>query len=983
MYSRLLPPSVAAIFSLASLFPLWADGAESAKVTLTGQVVDEDNKPILGATVQPLAWKAPDSPLLTDRDGRFSVPTETVAGGYVSYAFLARAKDGRLGFAVVETVSPEQIRIVLKAARKLNVAVQDQEGNAVQGAEVLFLSDMRLLQAGMTDARGSLDFQVPSDCHGWAVLSRKSQLGFDYRTAERGRTSKAERHPLPEQLKLRLNGARTVRVKTVDQTGKPVAGVKVGPWYLRKPGYEADINLSGVPALRTQTDANGLAIVDWLPEKFEQSLPFTSQSDDYYPREHSSSINAEKPAGEVTIELLPLERLSGRVMHADGRPAAGMGVTIRGQGTSNNGFHGTTQTDKDGRYQLKAYSEQAYLVRAGDEKFATPCRGDIIVHAGQAMDGIDLVLGPATRVKGRVTVGKNNQPVANYHLNAILDKGAIPKDLLRKADDRYYYGLQMYFGAQTDSDGRYQVFLGPGEYQIAGPARTESVKLTIPSNESPSEIVQDFHMPRAESGPLAGQVVDSDGKSVPGAVVEGRYAASDARRWFGVTKTDEQGKFQIERSLDPLIIHARNESNTLAGIVKSDSEETETKVVIGPIARATGRLLDLEGKPVKERELTYGIRVYTGEPLRSPFMDSFGGKVTTDADGNFALSGLIPGKSYQLNVKIDEHSSRTVTQVTAKEANSLSLGDLSVDPKPTQPYVPPTPAQRTAEAFAAKKEMPLAERLQNLYAEARREYTRPLLLFGNPADPACIELFRLFQERGEGDTDKKDYRAPNELRWEFELAALNVDRPEVRELAAKLKIDLANTPPVLAVLNSDGALIETQSVELQEKKLDPRLLGGWMERHKLPTRDAQKMLDDALAQAKAEDKRVFFIFSASWCGPCRMLARFLAPHKSELEKHFVFVKLDVSRDEHAEELRERFKESASGGVPWYCILDSESKVLATSNMPEVNPKYGTSNMGFPTEPPEVEHFVGLLQKTAPHLPADKLAEFKAELLKKK
>src|SRR6185436_11047689 len=315
-----------------------------------------------------------------------------------------------------------------------------------------------------------------------------------------------------------------------------------------------------------------------------------------------------------------------------------------------------------------------------------------------------------------------------------------------------------------------------------------------------------------------------------------------------------------------------------------------------------------------------------------------GGKVTTNADGNFTLGGLIPGKEYHLNIKLDEHSSRTVTQIKAKEAATLILGDLSVDPNPTKPYVPPTPAQRTAEAFAAKRDMPLAERLENFHAEARREYTRPLLLLGKPTDPACIELFRLFQERDGADADKKDFKAPNELRWEFELASLDVGRPEVSELAAKLKIDLAKGLPVLAVLNSDGTLAETQSLELKEKKLDSRLLGAWMEKHKLPTRDAQKMLDDALAKAKAEDKRVFFIFSASWCGPCRMLARLLAPHKAELEKHFVFVKLDISRDEHADEIRQRYKESTSGGVPWFCILDGEAKVIATSNLPEVNPQ---------------------------------------------
>jgi thiol-disulfide isomerase/thioredoxin len=358
----------------------------------------------------------------------------------------------------------------------------------------------------------------------------------------------------------------------------------------------------------------------------------------------------------------------------------------------------------------------------------------------------------------------------------------------------------------------------------------------------------------------------------------------------------------------------------------------------------------------------------------------------TDANGNFTLARLGPGEEYQLSIKLDENSSRNVTEVTAKDSQPLALGDLSVDPNPSKPYVPPTPAERAAQGFAAKRETPPQQRLEDLLAEARREYTRPLLLFGKPTDPACVELYRLFQERDHDskEAEKQDVPAPNELRWEFELAALDTDRPELREFASKMKIDIsAGHAPLLAVLSSDGSLAETQELELKDGKLDGRLLGAWMARHKLATRDARKMLDDALAKAKAEDKRVFFILSASWCGPCRMLARFLAPHKSELEQHFVFVKLDISRDEHADELRERFKESASGGVPWYCILDADAKVLTTSNLPKVNPRYGTSNMGFPTQPAEVDHFLGMLKSTAPRLGDEKLAKLRAELLEKK
>jgi protocatechuate 3,4-dioxygenase beta subunit/thiol-disulfide isomerase/thioredoxin len=967
----------------------FAQSDDRQKVILQGIVVGEDDKPVVGATVKNVGWRETSEPVRTDALGRFEVPADVGQSGWIYAGCYAQTDDGRIGFVSVEQQKPELLRIVVKTAREVTISVQDGQGQRVPDAPVHFLADMRVLAQGKTNAEGRFTCRAPADLKNWGLYAYKSKVGFDYATSDRGRNSLAVSHPLPELVTLKLDGARTVRFKAIDQNNKPVSGVRIGPWTIHKPGAEAEINLSGTAATWPATDESGVTLIDWLPERFEQALSFINRVEGYYSTNHSAYMLADKPVEELTFNLLPLVSLSGRVTHADGSAAAGAEVAVRGQGTNHATFHGATKTDAQGCYQLKVYSEQAYLVMASLPPLISPVRDGILVRIDRPASGVDLVLGPSTRVHGRVTVGSVERPVPKpkTYLSAVIDRGSITKELPRAADDRTYYGLSMHFHAQTDAEGNYEFLLGPGEYRLSGPARSEPVKLTIPETDAPTEIVQDFHMPRPETGPLAGRVVDQSGKPVPGAKVEGRYASDHARRWFGETKCDEQGAFRIERSLDPLVIHAMSADGQLAGVARSDVEATEVQIVVGPVTTATGRLKDLEGKTLAGKVLNYGIRIYMGEPQRSPFSDSFGGSITTDEKGEFKLAGLVPGEEYQLSVKIDVHSSRNVTQVTAPSANPLALGELSVDPNPTKPYVPPTPAERTVQAFTAKRDIAPEERLKNLLAEAKREYTRPLLLLGTPADPACIDLYRLFEARDAvGDEDppaKPDYVAPSHLRWEFELAALDIEQPEVRAFARARQIDLPAGTPLLAVLDSEGKLVETQPLVLKDEQLDPRLIGGWMARHQLPTRNAVQMYDAAIAKAKAEDKRVFFILSASWCGPCRKLAAFLAPHKEELEKHFVFVKFDVSRDEQADELQERFPDSQRSGVPWFCILNTEGKVLVTSNLPKVNPQYGTSNMGFPTLPAEVEHFAGLLKIGAPRLADEKLQEYKAELLKKK
>ena len=159
-------------------------------------------------------------------------------------------------------------------------------------------------------------------------------------------------------------------------------------------------------------------------------------------------------------------------------------------------------------------------------------------------------------------------------------------------------------------------------------------------------------------------------------------------------------------------------------------------------------------------------------------------------------------------------------------------------------------------------------------------------------------------------------------------------------------------------------------------KLDRRVLSTFLLGQKLAARDAEKMLADALLKAKAENKRVFLIFSASWCGPCRRLARLLDTQKAELERHYVFVKLDIDRDEHAESLRDRYPESKNGGIPWFAILDAAGKELITSDMPEPRHRAGYSNIGFPDTQKGIAHFIDMLKQTAPHLSEAVIAELR-------
>jgi thiol-disulfide isomerase/thioredoxin len=439
-----------------------------------------------------------------------------------------------------------------------------------------------------------------------------------------------------------------------------------------------------------------------------------------------------------------------------------------------------------------------------------------------------------------------------------------------------------------------------------------------------------------------------------------------------------------------MVICAETPDRSRAAVSRIDAESAEARIVVQQTASASGRLVDLAGTPLCGRKLSYGIRIHLGPTNTSPFSWHFGGAAATDDQGRFTIAGLVVGETYKLSIWGPDQSriGTARTRIAPTDPSPLELGDVSIDLSPQKPYVPPTPAQLTGQSFAARKEKSPREKLAYVLTEAKREYTRPLLLFGSPKDPACIDLFRLFDEQSANVDEAKGkppVKMPGDLRWEFELSALETTQADVRAFAKELGVPLRNgDPPRLTVLSDEGKLTAAYLLRLgADGKLDARALGAFLLEHKLPTRDAETMLADGLAKAKADKKRVFLIMSASWCGPCRMLARYLVANNAELERHYVFVKLDISRDTRASALKERYEgKDASNGVPWYVILDAAGEPLTTSNAKEIAEDSGSTNVGFPSSKEGIDHFLSMLKQTVPGLSDEAIAALRQGLDKK-
>jgi thiol-disulfide isomerase/thioredoxin len=120
---------------------------------------------------------------------------------------------------------------------------------------------------------------------------------------------------------------------------------------------------------------------------------------------------------------------------------------------------------------------------------------------------------------------------------------------------------------------------------------------------------------------------------------------------------------------------------------------------------------------------------------------------------------------------------------------------------------------------------------------------------------------------------------------------------------------------------------------------------------------------------------VFLIFSASWCGPCHQLDKFLknSEMKPLVEKYFVIVQMHIDEAKNPElntpggdELLTKLaaKQPHTSGVPFIIFLDGSGKPIVNSDRP-IQGKTTGDNIGYPVAPEEIVWFMEMLKRGAP------------------
>lgn len=398
-------------------------------------------------------------------------------------------------------------------------------------------------------------------------------------------------------------GGAEVNGTVEDVSGGPIVGALVAI---------SSGDLENVAAT-TRTDAQGRFTLWSAPGP----VRLRAQADGYTP----GASAAVAPTARAQLYLTPESTLSGTVVTAeDGQPVADAIVAVT---LDDEGGEASARSDAQGRFRLTRLVPGRYHPSATGDGYRGEAAASVLLGLGQSVDGIVIVVHPASRVRGTVVIdhgGGKREP---------CPRGAVMlTDPASQASGRDSFEL----------DGAFAILaLAPGRYEPRVRCNGHAVQRQYP----PVEVVAGADVTGLVFTVTPGAVITGTARTAAGASV--------AAAWVSARAADV-GDFlpgAFARSGDDGVYHLTGlrggtyELEATARGYADASSRAPVSVAPGGVATAdvvfpesgavAGVVVDPAGRPV------VGVQVAAG----GRWLDA---ATTTGDDGAFRLDGIEPGQ---------------------------------------------------------------------------------------------------------------------------------------------------------------------------------------------------------------------------------------------------------------------------------------------------------------------------------------------------
>ncbi len=600
------------LFSLILAVPMWAQN----KVIV--RVVDTQNVPIAGASVEAQIWSERQKPIagqITDQNGAATFDLPSGANGKLANgSFSVAAKGFAFNNAVMKA---DTLEVKLEPGAIWRGKVTDEAGKAVAGAKVRVTNALKgvdwensrrpfgeknlALYTAQSGADGSFEIaDVPVD---WNLSYYVENPKFAINNGS-GALAGVEK-----LIKMAPGGG--VRGRILDLEGKPLSQILV---------YAAPTP-RGAGGNGGKTDENGVFDIKSLTPGFYNIVVYQLEKLDFVlPRVMGVQIEVGKVADAPDMRAVKGVEVKGIVRDAaTQKPLAGASIIAQ----EKNDTSASNTSGADGRFTLRVAPGRYKVYLSGPpEGYIRPedQRNVLVSETELNAAEISFDLKKATVLRGTL-VDEAGKPLqtkikvdSNYSMNTFIESDAAGKWQFEPQGAR-----PVQLGGGDDEDG-YSEVISPLSIEIGTEKET-----TITLRKMPWQV-------------LPGRVLTLDGKPLPGAQIEGEFysAMGEGNGALQTSQrtaiTNANGDFILPKIRDGLKAGFFKVKGKKDGFAFQKGGELSKN---GPVWQVSDFIfVPLDGKI--EGKTTPGARVTAA-----------GREIVAGADGKFAFDGL-PGTANQV-----------------------------------------------------------------------------------------------------------------------------------------------------------------------------------------------------------------------------------------------------------------------------------------------------------------------------------------------